>query len=154
MYFDVSEPHTCATIDKSALQAWERDGVLRISRVIPSDWMNALRNRVIGVLGAAPEDPLVWPDLPASPLKPLGRDKHCVALEVDAVKAALDSLLGAGWEYPQTAAARSADADSRTHVWHRSESGSFSKGRHPLRWFGRIAAYAGRVSAPSGRIRS
>ena len=102
MYFEVSEPYTCTKIDERALQAWKQDGVLRIADLIPPEWFEYLSKRLIEVLGSSPENPEVWSNLQSSPLKQLGRDKRCVALEVEAVKEAVDQVIGEGWEYPQT----------------------------------------------------
>ncbi len=63
MFFNVSEPYTCTKVDERALQAWEQDGVLKITGLIPLEWFVYLRKRVIEILGAAPESPQAWPNL-------------------------------------------------------------------------------------------
>lgn len=102
MFFNVSEPYTCTQVDQRALQAWEQDGVLKITGLIPSEWFVYLRQRMTEILGSAPENSAVWPNLEAGLLKPLGRDKQCVPLEIEAVKNAVDKLIGKRWEYPKT----------------------------------------------------
>jgi hypothetical protein len=128
MYFIVSEPHTCSTIDDIALRMWERDGVLRIRDVIPLEWMRNLRDRVSEVLGAAPEDPQVWPSLPTSPLKALGRDKRYVALEIDSVKSAVDRVIGKGWEYPNGGGGWFANGPTQLESRNGSEMGVVPRG--------------------------
>jgi hypothetical protein len=102
MFFNVAEPYTCTKVDERALQAWEQEGVLRITDLIPLEWFVYLRKRIIEILGSAPESPQSWPNLDSSLLKPIGRDKHCVPLEIASVKEAVDNLIGKGWEYPKT----------------------------------------------------
>ncbi|NJM40412.1 MAG: hypothetical protein HC853_06425 [Anaerolineae bacterium] len=103
MFFNVSEPYICTKVDERALQAWEQDGVLKITGLIPLDWFTYLRERVVDMLGSPPESTQTWtkPEL-SGLLKPIGRDKHYVPLEVESVKEAVDSLIGKGWEYPNT----------------------------------------------------
>ncbi len=119
MFFNVTEPYTCTTVDERALQAWEADGVLKISGLIPLDWFTVLRQRIIEILGAAPEDPRAWTNSELSaPLKPLGRDKQCVPLEVESVKNAVDTLIGRGWEYPSSGGGWFADAARHLEKQH------------------------------------
>ena len=75
MPFDVSEPYTCTQIDERALQAWEQDGVLKITGLIPLEWVTYLRKRIVETLGSDLESPQAWPNLEAGPLKPIGLDK-------------------------------------------------------------------------------
>ena len=102
MFFHVSEPYTCTQVDEGALQAWEQDGVLKITGLIPLEWFGYLRNRIIEFLEAAPESPAAWPHLESGLWKPLGRDKQCVPLEIESVKDAVDTLLGKEWTYPNS----------------------------------------------------
>jgi hypothetical protein len=96
MFFDVSEPYTCTKVDERALEAWEQDGVLKITGLIPLEWFVYLRKRVTEILGSAPESPQAWTKLQPSLFKPLGRDKSCVPLEIEPVKDAVDTLIGMG----------------------------------------------------------
>ncbi|MBX3010245.1 MAG: hypothetical protein KF832_02015 [Caldilineaceae bacterium] len=118
MFFKVTEPYTCTKVDEHALQAWEQEGVLRITELIPSDWFTYLRQRVIEILGSAPESPQAWTNLEPSLLKPIGRDKHCVPLEIESVKNTVDSLIGKGWEYPNTGGMWFANAPRRLEKQH------------------------------------
>jgi hypothetical protein len=118
MFFNVSEPYTCTKVDERALQAWEQDGVLRITGLIPLDWFTHLRKRVVEILGSAPESPQVWTNLEPGLLKPIGLDKRCVPLEIESVKEAVDSLIGKGWEYPNTGGTWFADAPRHLEKQH------------------------------------
>lgn len=102
MFFNVSEPYTCTKVDERARQVWEEDGVLKITGLIPQEWSMHLRHRVSEILGATPESPQAWPNLEAGLLKPLGRDKAYVPLEIESVKNVVDNLIGKGWNYPKT----------------------------------------------------
>lgn len=102
MNFNVAEPYTCTKVDERALQAWEQDGVLKITGLIPLEWFIYLRKRIVEILGAEPESPQAWTNLETDLLKSLGRDKQCVPLEIEAVKNAADTLIGKGWTYPNT----------------------------------------------------
>ncbi|MCB0108620.1 MAG: hypothetical protein KDE53_22020 [Caldilineaceae bacterium] len=97
MFFHITEPYTCTTVDERARQAWEQDGVVKITGLIPLEWFVYLRNRVIEALGTPPEHPEAWPNL-----KPLGRDKECMPLAIEAVKDVVDQLIGKGWAYPNS----------------------------------------------------
>lgn len=116
MFFHVSEPYTCTNVDERALQAWEQDGVLKITGLIPLDWFVYLRKRVIEILGSAPESPDAWPNFGL--LKPIGRDKQCVPLEIEAVKDVVDQFIGKGWEYPNSGGGWFADAPQQLGKQH------------------------------------
>jgi hypothetical protein len=130
MFFDVSEPYTCTQVDERALQAWEQEGVLKITGLIPQGWFINLRKRVIEILGSPPESPQAWTtsDL-SSLLKPLGRDKRCAPLEIESVKEAVDSLIGRGWEYPNTGGIWFADAPRRLEKQHSPKIELIPRGR-------------------------
>ena len=69
-------------------------------------------------MGAAPESPESWTNLESIPLKPLGLDKRCVPLEIESVKNAVDSLIGKGWEYPNTGGGWFANAPRQLEKQH------------------------------------
>ena len=118
MFFDVSEPYTCTKVDERALQAWEQDGVLKITGLI-LQWSIYLRNRVVEILGSEPGGPWAWTKTEISHLlKPIGRDKHCVPLEVESVKDVVDNLIGKGWDYPDTGGMWFADAPRQLEKQH------------------------------------
>lgn len=102
MLVSVAEPYTCTQVDEAALQAWERDGVLRIAGLIPPEWFPPLRQRLGELLGAPPESPAAWPYLKPDLFKPLGRDQRYAPVEVAAVKAAVGQLIGRDWDYPRS----------------------------------------------------
>ncbi len=118
MFFNVTEPYTCTKVDERALQAWEQDGVLRITGLIPLEWFVYLRRRVIEILGSEPESPQAWPNLESGLLKPIGRDKQCVPLEIESVKDAVGNLIGKGWEYPKTGGGWFANAPRQLEKQH------------------------------------
>lgn len=118
MVFNVAEPYTCTKVDERARQAWEQDGVLKITGLIPQEWFINLRKRVVEMLGSPPESPQAWPNLESGLLKPIGRDKQCVPLEIEAVKDAVDSLIGKKWEYPQTGGGWFANAPRQLEKQH------------------------------------
>lgn len=119
MFFNVIEPYTCTKVDERALQAWKEDGVLKITGLIPLEWFVYLRKRVVENLGAAPENPEAWTKSELSGLlKPIGRDKQCVPLEIESVKNAVDSLIGTGWEYPSTGGGWFANAPRQLEKQH------------------------------------
>ena len=118
MFFNVSEPYTCTKVDERALQAWEQDGVLKITGLISQEWSINLRNRVIAILGSEPESLQAWTNLEPSLLKPIGLDKRCVPLEIESVKEAVDSLIGKEWEYPNTGGGWFANAPRQLERQH------------------------------------
>jgi len=113
MVFHITEPYTCTTVDERALQAWEQDGVVKITGLIPPEWFANLRNRVLETLGAAPENPEAWPKL-----KPLGRDKQCMPLEIEVVKDVVGHFIGKGWAYPNSGGLWFADAPRQLEKQH------------------------------------
>lgn len=100
MSFNLSSPHSCTQIDAPALEAWERDGVLKITNIIPPDRLAYVRQKITDQLGSVPEDPASWEKLKSSLLKPLGRDSQCVVIDSEPVKNAIDALLGPDWKRP------------------------------------------------------
>jgi hypothetical protein len=119
MFFHITEPYTCTKVDECALQAWEEDGVLRITGLIPLEWLVNLRKRVVETLGSAPESPESWTKSEFSGLlKPIGRDKQCVPLEIESVKESVDHLIGKGWEYPNSGGGWFANAPRQLEKQH------------------------------------
>jgi len=119
MFFNVSEPYTCTKVDERARQAWEEDGVLKITGLIPQAWFVHLRQRVIEILGSPPESPQAWTKSELSGLlKPIGRDKQCVPLEIESLKDVVDDLIGKGWEYPHTGGGWFANAPRQLERQH------------------------------------
>jgi hypothetical protein len=118
MLFNVSEPYICTQVDERALQAWEQDGVLKITGLIPLEWFTYLRKRVVEILGSDPESPQAWTNLEAGLLKPIGGDKQCVPFEIESVKHAVGSLISKEWEYPKTGGGWFANAPRQLEKQH------------------------------------
>ncbi|MCE7983688.1 MAG: hypothetical protein DYG89_21140 [Caldilinea sp. CFX5] len=113
MFFHVAEPYTCINVDEGALHAWEQDGVLKITGLIPGEWFVNLRQKVVETLGAPPESSKAWPNL-----KPFGREKQCVPLEAPSVKEVVDQLIGKNWQYPNSGGLWFADAPRQLEKQH------------------------------------
>ncbi|MFN8488013.1 MAG: hypothetical protein U0350_10495 [Caldilineaceae bacterium] len=140
MFFNVTEPYTCTKVDKRAFQAWEQDGVLKITGLIPLEWFVYLRQRVIEILGAEAESPQAWPNLESGLLKPIGRDKQYVPLEIEAVKNAVDNLIGKRWEYPSTGGGWFANAPRQLEKQHSPQMELVPRGH--WHWDGRPDLHA------------
>lgn len=141
MIFNVTEPYTSTNVDDRARQAWEEDGVLKISGLIPLEWFTYLRSRMIEILGAEPENPQTWPNLGADLLKPLGRDKQCVPLEIEAVKNVVDTLIGEKWGYPQSGGGWFNDAPRHLEKQHSPPLAVVPRGQ--WHWDGRPDIHVG-----------
>lgn len=102
MHPKVIDCHTTTTLDQVASDAWNEDGLIRFTGLVPNAVLAHVRERLTALVGYSPENPLAFPRLGKPKLKPLGREPSCVIVDSETVSQVVGQLLGTSWSRPNS----------------------------------------------------